>query len=189
KDCVIKPDGDLPTEINTGSERRNKYIKLIYDALRKTITEPNPNISVRQRILDIAIRIENKIFQNSDQMTSDENYKRNCYSKLWNLKDKSNPNFAKKVASGIISPEDVANMTSEEMASPEVKRKNAAVRHQWFQQTKRPQIDLKPMKLDSDGSLCGAFSGSGPTIWVQREPTNIFTNDDTGSEYYSNVRF
>ncbi|CAG8791490.1 15199_t:CDS:2, partial [Racocetra fulgida] len=89
KDCVIKPDGDLPTEINTGSER------------------------VRQRILDIAIRIENKIFQNSDQMINDEDYKRNCYSKLWNLKDKSNPNFVKKVASGMISPEDVANMTSE----------------------------------------------------------------------------
>ncbi|KAF0361886.1 transcription elongation factor S-ii [Gigaspora margarita] len=185
----IKPDGDLPIEINTGSERRNKYIKLIYDALRKTITEPDPNLNVRQRIFDIAMRIENKIFQNSDQMINEDDYKRNCYSKLWNLKDKNNPNFVKKVASGVISPEDVANMTSEEMASPEVKRKNAAVRHKWFQQTMRPQIDLKPMKLDSDGSLCGAFSGSGPTIWVQREPTNIFTNDDTDNEYYNNDRF
>ncbi|EDV23124.1 uncharacterized protein TRIADDRAFT_58083 [Trichoplax adhaerens] len=49
-------------------------------------------------------------------------YKNRVRSRISNLKDSKNPNLCQKVLSGIITPEQIAKMTAEEMASDEMKK-------------------------------------------------------------------
>ena len=63
--------------------------------------------------------IEDKIFEKNKQ--TNPKYKAQVRSRVFNLKDKKNPSLRENVLCGTIKPEKLAIMTSEEMASDEVR--------------------------------------------------------------------
>jgi len=63
--------------------------------------------------------IEDKIFEKFKQ--TNPKYKAQVRSRVFNLRDKKNPSLRENVLCGVIRPEKLAVMTSEEMASDEVK--------------------------------------------------------------------
>ena len=62
--------------------------------------------------------IEDKIFEKFKQ--TNPKYKAQVRSRVFNLRDKKNPSLRENVLCGVIRPEKLAVMTSEEMASDEV---------------------------------------------------------------------
>ncbi len=68
---------------------------------------------------DLAELIEDNIFKKF--RNTDQKYKAHVRSRIFNLKDKKNPALRENVLCGVIAPEKLAVMTSEEMASDEVK--------------------------------------------------------------------
>lgn len=73
---------------------------------------------------DLAELIEDTIFQKFKQ--TNPKYKNQIRSRVFNLKDKKNPALRENVLCGTIAPEKFAVMTSEEMASDEVKQTRQA---------------------------------------------------------------
>ena len=63
--------------------------------------------------------IEDTIFEKNKKQTNPK-YKAQVRSRVFNLKDKKNPSLRENVLCGVIKPEKLAVMTSEEMASDEV---------------------------------------------------------------------
>ena len=68
---------------------------------------------------ELAEIIEDKIFEKNKQ--TNPKYKAQVRSRVFNLKDKKNPSLRENVLCGTIKPEKLAIMTSEEMASDEVR--------------------------------------------------------------------
>lgn len=73
---------------------------------------------------ELAELIEDTIYKNKKGTTSQ--YKNQVRSRVFNLKDKKNPSLRENVLCGVIPPEKLAVMTSEEMASDEVKKQREA---------------------------------------------------------------
>ncbi|XP_077460970.1 transcription elongation factor A protein 2-like isoform X2 [Stigmatopora argus] len=68
----------------------------------------------------LAAQIEEQIFE--DFKSTDIKYKARLRSRISNLKDQKNPDLRRNVLSGNISTQRIASMTSEEMASEELKK-------------------------------------------------------------------
>nr|XP_061802214.1 transcription elongation factor A protein 2-like [Nerophis lumbriciformis] len=68
----------------------------------------------------LAAQIEEQIFE--DFKSTDIKYKARLRSRISNLKDQKNPDLRRNVLSGNISTRRIASMTSEEMASEELKK-------------------------------------------------------------------
>ncbi|NXH73700.1 TCEA2 protein, partial [Hydrobates tethys] len=93
------------------------------------------------RLLDCHVRIY------QDVKNTDMKYKNRVRSRISNLKDSKNPELKKNVLCGAITPEQIAVMTSEEMASNELKeiRKamtKEAIREHQMAKTGGTQTDL-----------------------------------------------
>jgi len=69
---------------------------------------------------ELAEIVEDKIFEKNKQ--TNPKYKAQVRSRLFNLKDKKNPSLRENVLCGVIKPEKLATMSSEEMASDEIKQ-------------------------------------------------------------------
>ncbi|KAG8131591.1 hypothetical protein E2320_009506, partial [Naja naja] len=85
--------------------------------------------------------------QTDNVKNTDLKYKNRIRSRLSNLKDSKNPDLRKNVLCGVITPEQIAVMTSEEMASNELKeiRKamtKEAIREHQMAKTGGTQTDL-----------------------------------------------
>ncbi|NXP06565.1 TCEA2 protein, partial [Thinocorus orbignyianus] len=96
---------------------------------------------VDHRFLDCPVRIY------QDVKNTDMKYKNRVRSRISNLKDSKNPELKKNVLCGVITPEQIAVMTSEEMASNELKeiRKamtKEAIREHQMAKTGGTQTDL-----------------------------------------------
>ncbi|KAF6733930.1 Transcription elongation factor A protein 1 [Oryzias melastigma] len=94
---------------------------------------------------ELGAQIEESIFQ--EFKNTDMKYKNRVRSRISNLKDMKNPNLRRTVLCGSVSPERMAKMTAEEMASDELKemRKNLtkeAVRDHQMATTGGTQTDL-----------------------------------------------
>ncbi|NXE07787.1 TCEA2 protein, partial [Lophotis ruficrista] len=94
-----------------------------------------------RRLLDCRVRIY------QDVKNTDMKYKNRVRSRISNLKDSKNPELKKNVLCGTITPEQIAVMTSEEMASNELKeiRKamtKEAIREHQMAKTGGTQTDL-----------------------------------------------
>lgn len=93
----------------------------------------------------LAAQIEEYIF--CEFKNTDPKYKNRVRSRIANLKDIKNPNLRKSVLCGNVSPDRMAKMTAQEMASDELKliRKNLtkeAIRDHQVSQTGGTQTDL-----------------------------------------------
>lgn len=69
---------------------------------------------------DLAVRIEEEHFKL--HTSTNDKYKAAIRSKIFNLRDKKNPDLRANVLTGVISPEKFSTMTSEDMASDSMKK-------------------------------------------------------------------
>lgn len=95
--------------------------KLLATALRGEGELPEGTVKVPEELAEL---IEETIFKNNK--STNPKYKNQVRSRVFNLKDKKNPSLRENVLCGVIPPEKLAVMTSEEMASDEVKKQREA---------------------------------------------------------------
>lgn len=105
----------------TSSTVRLKFREMIVQALKTPLPK---ELQKSEPFLDeeiLGARIEDHIFQEF-KSESDMKYKNRLRSRILNLKDSKNPYLRLNVLRGDISPEQIAKMSAEEMASDELKR-------------------------------------------------------------------
>lgn len=130
----------------TNCEVRLKCRQLLCDALKKPITKELSGESLMEEEI-LAGRIEECIFQ--EFRVTDMKYKNRIRSRVSNLGDNKNPYLRFNVLRGYISPERIAKMTAEEMASDELKKerekftKEAINDHQMALTTGAKTSDIK----------------------------------------------
>ncbi|CAH1762292.1 8289_t:CDS:2 [Entrophospora sp. SA101] len=112
-------------QIATGDRFRDNCLKLLYKALIGDQT--NIDEVYESRLAEKARKIEHYIHRSCD-FTVNKKYKDTTRSKIWNLKDKKNPELRQNVVEGIIGEEEFAGMSSEAMASKERRRANKILR-------------------------------------------------------------
>ncbi|KAM9177935.1 transcription elongation factor A protein 2 isoform 3-T3 [Mergus octosetaceus] len=120
---------------------RNKCREMLTTALQAD----DDYVAIGADCEHIAAQIEECIYQ--DIKNTDMKYKNRVRSRISNLKDSKNPELKKNVLCGAITPEQIAVMTSEEMASNELKeiRKamtKEAIREHQMAKTGGTQTDL-----------------------------------------------
>ncbi|XP_047395833.1 transcription elongation factor A protein 2 isoform X2 [Sciurus carolinensis] len=120
---------------------RNKCREMLTTALRTD----HDHVAVGADCERLSAQIEECIFR--DVGNTDMKYKNRVRSRIANLKDAKNPDLRRNVLCGAITPQQIAVMTSEEMASDELKeiRKamtKEAIREHQMARTGGTQTDL-----------------------------------------------
>lgn len=108
--------GPLSPYLTTGDSVRDKCIEMIAAALRTDNDYKEFGVNCDS----MAAEIEDHIYQ--DVKATDMKYKNRVRSRISNLKDPKNPGLRKNVLAGSIDLGRIATMTSEEMASDELKQ-------------------------------------------------------------------
>ncbi|XP_061588533.1 transcription elongation factor A protein 1 [Cololabis saira] len=131
----------FPRAPNTSDSIRVKCRELLANALQTG----EDHIAIGADCDELGAQIEESIFQ--EFKNTDMKYKNRVRSRISNLKDVKNPNLRRTVLCGSVTPERMAKMTAEEMASDELKemRKNLtkeAVRDHQMATTGGTQTDL-----------------------------------------------
>ncbi|KAM5246301.1 transcription elongation factor A protein 2 [Ctenodactylus gundi] len=120
---------------------RNKCREMLTTALQTD----HDHVAVGVDCEHLSAQIEERIFR--DVGNTDMKYKNRVRSRISNLKDAKNPELRRNVLCGAITPQQIAVMTSEEMASDELKeiRKamtKEAIREHQMARTGGTQTDL-----------------------------------------------
>ncbi|XP_077580365.1 transcription elongation factor A protein 1 isoform X1 [Stigmatopora nigra] len=131
----------FPRAPGTSDSIRIKCREMLSNALQAG----DDNIAIGADCDELGAQIEECIFQ--EFKNTDMKYKNRVRSRISNLKDMKNPNLRRTVLCGSVTPERMAKMTAEEMASDELKemRKNLtkeAVRDHQMATTGGTQTDL-----------------------------------------------
>ncbi|XP_068614688.1 transcription elongation factor A protein 1-like [Brachionichthys hirsutus] len=131
----------FPRAPNTSDSIRLKCRELISSALQAG----DDHIAIGADCDELGAQVEECIFH--EFKNTDMKYKNRVRSRISNLKDMKNPNLRRTVLCGSVTPERMAKMTAEEMASDELKemRKNLtkeAVRDHQMATTGGTQTDL-----------------------------------------------
>lgn len=108
----------IAKEPPTGDSVRDKCRGMICVALKKGRKEVSPSDEVR--FANLAALIEENIFK--EHRDTGMKYKSRVRSRVSNLGDLKNPNLREQVICGNISPAKIATMTTEEMASDNMKK-------------------------------------------------------------------
>ncbi|XP_072998076.1 transcription elongation factor TFIIS [Typha latifolia] len=126
----------LSSIIRCNNPARDKYREILAESFSKVSSETMK--SVRQEIRDIldevdacdpfrvAVTVESVLFEKLGSQTG--THKQKYRSIMFNLKDSNNPDFRRRVLLGHVLPENIVNMTPEEMASDERKRENQQIK-------------------------------------------------------------
>ncbi|KAM8826255.1 transcription elongation factor A protein 3 isoform 2-T2 [Synchiropus picturatus] len=109
------PGGPLSPHLSTGDSVRDKCIEMLAAALRTD----NDYKDFSSNCDSMAAEIEHHIYQETRAV--DMKYKNRVRSRISNLKDPKNPGLRRNVLAGSIDLGRIATMTSEEMASDELK--------------------------------------------------------------------
>ncbi|XP_034446286.1 transcription elongation factor A protein 2 [Hippoglossus hippoglossus] len=104
-----------PAPVTTDSVR-NKCRELLVAALQTDDDHKTFGVDCQH----LAAQIEEQIFQ--EFKSTDIKYKTRLRSRISNLKDQKNPDLRRNVLCGNISPQRIARMSAEEMASTELKQ-------------------------------------------------------------------
>ncbi|XP_062260864.1 transcription elongation factor A protein 1 isoform X1 [Platichthys flesus] len=131
----------FPRAPNTSDSIRVKCREMLAAALQTG----DDHIAIGGDCDELGAQIEECIFQ--EFKNTDPKYKSRVRSRISNLKDMKNPNLRRTVLCGSVTPERMAKMTAEDMASDELKemRKNLtkeAVRDHQMATTGGCQTDL-----------------------------------------------
>ncbi|XP_072489326.1 transcription elongation factor A protein 2 isoform X6 [Notamacropus eugenii] len=153
KDQSSNKKQDPPRTLSTPKITTFPPIPITCDAVRNKCREmltaalqtDNDHIAIGTDCEHLSAQIEEYIYQ--DVKNTDMKYKNRVRSRISNLKDSKNPDLRKNVLCGAITPEQIAVMTSEEMASNELKeiRKamtKEAIREHQMAKTGGTQTDL-----------------------------------------------
>ncbi|XP_061772086.1 transcription elongation factor A protein 3 isoform X5 [Nerophis ophidion] len=108
--------GPLPPHLTTGDSIRDKCIDMLAAALRTDDDFKDFGTNCDS----LAAEIEDHIYQ--EIKATDMKYKNRVRSRISNLKDPKNPGLRRNVLAGSIDLNRIASMTSEEMASDELKQ-------------------------------------------------------------------
>jgi len=114
-----------PRPTATSDDVRLSCRKMIANALRGDGELPDGCVKPPE---DLAELIEDTIFQKFK--STNPKYKNQIRSRVFNLRDKKNPELRENVLCGTITEEKLAFMSSEEMASDEVKKQRKAFMEQ-----------------------------------------------------------
>jgi len=101
----------------SGDEVRSRCRDLLLSAIKGDGVMPEG--VEEHRCEDLATSLESEIFASYKQ--TNQKYKNQVRSRVFNLKDKKNPALRNNLLLGFVTPEKLAKMTSEEMASDETK--------------------------------------------------------------------
>ncbi|XP_028833127.1 transcription elongation factor A protein 1 [Denticeps clupeoides] len=131
----------FPRAAPTSDSVRLKCREMLCSALQTG----DDHITIGADCNELSSQIEECIF--SEFKNTDMKYKNRVRSRISNLKDVKNPNLRRNVLCGNVSPDKMAKMTAEEMASDELKemRKNLtkeAIRDHQMARTGGTQTDL-----------------------------------------------
>lgn len=131
----------FPRAPTTSDSIRVKCRELLTQALQAG----DDHIAIGADCDELGAQIEEVVFQ--EFKNTDPKYKNRIRSRISNLKDMKNPNLRRTVLCGSVTPERMAKMSAEEMASDELRemRKNLtkeAVREHQLSTTGGTQTDL-----------------------------------------------
>lgn len=128
----------------TSDSVRNKCREMLTAALQLD----NDYIAIGADCEHIAAQIEDCIYQ--EIKNTDLRYKNRVRSRISNLKDSRNPELRKNVLCGAITPEQISQMSSEEMASKELKE----IRQAMTKESIREHQMAKTSGTETDLFLC-----------------------------------
>ncbi|XP_056413319.1 transcription elongation factor A protein 3-like isoform X2 [Hyla sarda] len=125
----------------TGDSVRDKCVEMIASALKTDDDYKTFGVNCEK----IAWEIEESIYK--EMKATDMKYRNRIRSRISNLKDPKNPNLRRNVLCGMVSPQNIATMTAEEMASDELKElrntlTQEAIREHQMAKTGGTQTDL-----------------------------------------------
>ncbi|XP_029974715.1 transcription elongation factor A protein 2 [Salarias fasciatus] len=118
----------FPAAPVTSDSVRNKCRELLVSALQ---TDDDYR-TIGVDCVSLAAQIEDEIYQ--EFKSTDVKYKTRLRSRISNLKDQKNPDLRRNVLGGTISPQRIASMTAEEMASAELKQIREALTRESIRQ-------------------------------------------------------
>ncbi|KAG7214305.1 hypothetical protein INR49_023164 [Caranx melampygus] len=113
--------------------------------------------TLQHRLKNISFHMINTIFQ--EFKSTDMKYKSRLRSRISNLKDQKNPDLRRNVLCGNISPERIASMTAEEMASAELKQ----IREALTKESIREHQLSKVGGTETDMFICNKCHGKNCT--------------------------
>ncbi|XP_044144067.1 transcription elongation factor A protein 3-like isoform X2 [Bufo gargarizans] len=140
--CSSPPSSALlSTCYVTGDSVRDKCVEMIASALKTDDDYKTFDVNCEK----IAWEIEECIYK--EMKATDMKYRNRIRSRISNLKDPKNPSLRRNVLSGMVSPQNMATMTAEEMASDELKElrntlTKEAIREHQMAKTGGTQTDL-----------------------------------------------
>jgi len=120
----------------TGDEIRLSCRRLLATALRGEGDLPEGTAKTPEELAEL---VEETIFNN--HKSTNPKYKNAVRSRVFNLKDKKNPELRENVLCGVISPERLAVMKSEEMASDDVKKQREAFIKEGIDASRLAQVE------------------------------------------------
>ncbi|CAI4233370.1 unnamed protein product [Auanema sp. JU1783] len=115
--------GTFPPKHLLSDDVRNKSAQMILNALRYTDL-PDGTLDPES----LAVDIEQSLYD-VHKGTNDK-YKAGLRSRVFNLRDKKNTALRENVLTGVIKPKKLAIMTSEEMASDEIRQQREKFNHE-----------------------------------------------------------
>ncbi|KAG8588602.1 hypothetical protein GDO81_006035, partial [Engystomops pustulosus] len=131
----------LPPSYVTGDSVRDKCVEMIASALKTDDDYKTFGANCEK----IAWEIEECIYK--EMKATDMKYRNRIRSRISNLKDPKNPNLRRNVLCAVVSPQNIATMSAEEMASDELKElrntlTQEAIREHQMAKTGGTQTDL-----------------------------------------------
>jgi len=121
----------------SGDEVRSRCRDLLLGAIRGEGGLPEG--CTEEKCQDIATSLEEAIFSQFKQ--TNQKYKNQIRSRVFNLKDKKNPALRINLLCGIVSTEKLAKMTSEEMANDDIKRQREEFVKQGINDAQLAQVE------------------------------------------------
>ncbi|ERN04195.1 hypothetical protein AMTRI_Chr08g168260 [Amborella trichopoda] len=138
--------------IKCNDSLRDKYRELLAEAFSKVSSETDEAMMEEVNACDpirVAVTVESVMFEKMGRSNGAQKYK--YRSILFNLKDANNPDLRRRVLLGKIKPENLINMTPEEMASDQRKRENNQIKEKALFECQREGAP----KATTDQFRCG----------------------------------
>ncbi|KAI4306567.1 hypothetical protein L6164_029832 [Bauhinia variegata] len=153
----------MKSMLKTNDSVRDKIREMLHDAFSRVPGEADEEMMDQVNASDpirVAVAVESVLFEKWGPSNGAQKVK--YRSLMFNLKDQNNPDFRRKVLTGVVKPEWLLNMTSEEMASERRKKENEQIKQKALFECER---GLQP-KATTDQFKCGRC-GQRKTTYYQ----------------------
>jgi len=131
-----KKEASFPKPGFSGDEVRSRCRDLLLGAIKG---QELPEGVTDSSCQEIATNLEQAIFNQFNQ--TNQRYKNQVRSRVFNLKDKKNVRLRTNLLTGILSAEKLAKMTSEELANDEIKKERETFIKQGINDSQLAQVE------------------------------------------------